>query len=835
MKKIFIFLFFIISLFLVGCNNEKTKEVEDKNNEPKEETLVVPKETDPIKTPVETELVTPTPVVTPIVDTPTPIVTPTVEVTPPFMNGEGYKTMKAQSYLQLYFSIKDYPGYEYVYDKDCISMKINYENSGYDFVFAKIKGLHNLSVVKDGVITSIYQIKVIDKKDVTDVNFHKTMYVGDELNIEISEDVFISFDNDLLSYDFDTKTLKANGVGYTTITLQSQIFLEITKEYQVHIIERVVDAEEILVKKGNYTEGEEVLINGLRYYYGTTLFNKISDALNNNNVIYIDSTDEKSVTINKDNVELIGCSDNELDLSINVLENVTGLIISNMHFTLSSKISFTGGNKNINISNNTFSNTTVNTTTWVATNKYTDGIITFSNSDNYYDDILIENNTFTNIGDCGINASTMHDFKAINNTFDGFNKDAIRMNNGIVREECTWLFTDNSFSNGEYSGIYFRTYASDTVDFYHYVTITNNSFNNVGNNGGEYVGAILFRNYQEGCVSVDIRYNTFKNCKKFIFLRNNAIAAHQVNFTGFVGYNTFETIPSNYYFNNLNNSDTNTLNPKQAILKDNVYLDGNGNDITPSTSKIIGAKESTVITKGALESLGVIKVPYLMLVGKSYDINPYVGSAEFFNKTDNYVTPVKEGIYKLYNGSIEFDCKCVAQIELVVRFINIALGEVGYEEMDANGKTGTSGNYTKYGEWYGINPGAWCAMFVSWCANQAGVSTSVIPKYASVQIGMDWYKDKGLFQYKESYTPKAGDIMFMKSNGASHTGIVLYCDGKTLYTVEGNTSDTCACRKYDVNNAKITGYGTPQWSYYSPDGYDFSSGEPQDGSSHSTT
>ena len=76
--------------------------------------------------------------------------------------------------------------------------------------------------------------------------------------------------------------------------------------------------------------------------------------------------------------------------------------------------------------------------------------------------------------------------------------------------------------------------------------------------------------------------------------------------------------------------------------------------------------------------------------------------------------------------------------------------------------------------------------------------------------------------------------MFMKSNGASHTGIVLYCDGKTLYTVEGNTSDCCACRKYDINNAKITGYGTPEWPYYSPFGYNFSDGKAQDGSGHST-
>ena len=41
--------------------------------------------------------------------------------------------------------------------------------------------------------------------------------------------------------------------------------------------------------------------------------------------------------------------------------------------------------------------------------------------------------------------------------------------------------------------------------------------------------------------------------------------------------------------------------------------------------------------------------------------------------------------------------------------------------------------------------------------------------------------------------------------------------------------------KYDVNNAKITGYGVPQWPYYSPNGYNFSDGKAQDGSGNKTT
>ncbi len=43
--------------------------------------------------------------------------------------------------------------------------------------------------------------------------------------------------------------------------------------------------------------------------------------------------------------------------------------------------------------------------------------------------------------------------------------------------------------------------------------------------------------------------------------------------------------------------------------------------------------------------------------------------------------------------------------------IDIAKNEIGYQE----GKN----NNTKYGKWYGLNNNPWCAMFVSWCFEQA--------------------------------------------------------------------------------------------------------------------
>ena len=49
-------------------------------------------------------------------------------------------------------------------------------------------------------------------------------------------------------------------------------------------------------------------------------------------------------------------------------------------------------------------------------------------------------------------------------------------------------------------------------------------------------------------------------------------------------------------------------------------------------------------------------------------------------------------------------------------FVQTALDEEGYEE-------GSDG-YTKYGSWYGLANADWCVMFISWCANQAGIMTT---------------------------------------------------------------------------------------------------------------
>ena len=108
--------------------------------------------------------------------------------------------------------------------------------------------------------------------------------------------------------------------------------------------------------------------------------------------------------------------------------------------------------------------------------------------------------------------------------------------------------------------------------------------------------------------------------------------------------------------------------------------------------------------------------------------------------------------------------------------IGVALTQVGYTE--------GYNNYTKYGEWYGHPNLPWCGMFVSWCAKEAGIPSSVLNRTGIADPScfglsyMDGY----------DYTPKKGDLFFKKD--FSHVGLVYYTDGAYFYTVEGNTSDT---------------------------------------------
>ena len=124
-----------------------------------------------------------------------------------------------------------------------------------------------------------------------------------------------------------------------------------------------------------------------------------------------------------------------------------------------------------------------------------------------------------------------------------------------------------------------------------------------------------------------------------------------------------------------------------------------------------------------------------------------------------------------------------------------------------------------YWSWYGFGSRVeWCACFVSWCADQCGyIETGVCPKYAGCVNGVAWFKEHNQW-VDGSETPSPGMIIFYdwdSPNGSSgpqdgesdHTGIVERVENGIVYTVEGNSGDSCRQRQYPVGYYEILGYG----------------------------
>ena len=124
-----------------------------------------------------------------------------------------------------------------------------------------------------------------------------------------------------------------------------------------------------------------------------------------------------------------------------------------------------------------------------------------------------------------------------------------------------------------------------------------------------------------------------------------------------------------------------------------------------------------------------------------------------------------------------------------------------------------------YWSWYGFTERVeWCACFVSWCANKCGyLRSGIIPKFSGCINGVEWFKDRGQW-IGNSFEPSPGMIIFFdwddedgQDGNADHVGIVEKVENGRVYTIEGNTSDSCRQRSYPVGYYQILGYGIPDY------------------------
>lgn len=127
-----------------------------------------------------------------------------------------------------------------------------------------------------------------------------------------------------------------------------------------------------------------------------------------------------------------------------------------------------------------------------------------------------------------------------------------------------------------------------------------------------------------------------------------------------------------------------------------------------------------------------------------------------------------------------------------------------------------------YWSWYGFESRVeWCGCFVSWCAEQCGyIDAGIIPKYAGCVTGSQWFKDRGQW-LDNSATPEPGMIIFFdwdnkggsgpQDGESDHTGIIEKVENGRVYTIEGNSGDSCRENSYMIGYYEIHGYAYPAY------------------------
>lgn len=147
------------------------------------------------------------------------------------------------------------------------------------------------------------------------------------------------------------------------------------------------------------------------------------------------------------------------------------------------------------------------------------------------------------------------------------------------------------------------------------------------------------------------------------------------------------------------------------------------------------------------------------------------------------------------------------------RILEIARTQLGYKE--------GPNNDTKYGDWYGLPNNPWCQMFISWCADQAGIGTDIIPRTASCPTALEWFmKRDGRIG---DIPAQPGDLVFYEWSGeiaaraADHVGIVEKVEGsepceQILTTIEGNYNDNVQRRVVRYRDAGLKAICRPRYT-----------------------
>lgn len=151
------------------------------------------------------------------------------------------------------------------------------------------------------------------------------------------------------------------------------------------------------------------------------------------------------------------------------------------------------------------------------------------------------------------------------------------------------------------------------------------------------------------------------------------------------------------------------------------------------------------------------------------------------------------------------------------------LGSNGYILDSSHNSTGTS-----YTQWYCDNKGdlagnwgidtPWCAIFISWALAE---NSHLENRPMEANVDTLWSKVPCINTNNSPGSILPGDLIFFDwdldtksdtNTDLEHVGVVLYTDGVWVYTIEGNSSNQVAIRRYSWFDPSIYGYGRLRWN-----------------------
>lgn len=148
--------------------------------------------------------------------------------------------------------------------------------------------------------------------------------------------------------------------------------------------------------------------------------------------------------------------------------------------------------------------------------------------------------------------------------------------------------------------------------------------------------------------------------------------------------------------------------------------------------------------------------------------------------------------------------------------VGIAKTQIGYC---------ASASENKYIKRFTDDSGSASASFIAWCAEQAGVPSSVLSYKGTLSSLLGGFEDAGKIKYSSvlggDYTPEAGDIIFITTSTGdfskcSNAGIISSVSDSAVEAVFGDVNSAVTLLSYEKDNTLILGFASPDYSSITP-------------------